>query len=185
MAWKNKLKARSLEDEYRLADDVWQEQESKLSDNDSYEVQKNNNTYASTSDTSLYLRIGNIKKTVANTYIESAENWPIAADYKIGWFIRYFAKRIDGAVIETDKFGWEDVQKHKEDSPGLYKISTLKWHLKPIISLEEYKTTSSSIINKLKSIEVGVLNQDVAKINERYTIMTDESKMPGLLDTIG
>ena len=68
MAWKNKLKARSLEDEYRLADDVWQEQESKLSDNDSYEVQKNNNTYASTSDTSLYLRIGNIKKAQAFLY---------------------------------------------------------------------------------------------------------------------
>ena len=89
----------------------------------------------------------NIKKFLNNTIdISSFKPIPTNKDYERGFFVRHFAKRINGdSYIEIDQETHDNIRRKKgKYDYNLYEVGTLNWHIKG----NTHKLNSISISKK-------------------------------------
>lgn len=114
--------------------------------------------------------------------IQAQQPNPTPKDYEKGYFFRYFIKRYDSDVVEVLKEQLDSIGSELAKSPELYKTASLRWTLVAekvdFPDIQKVKDGQSPAL-LLKIMEVGELNQDVAKINKRYTMIADK-KCPGI-----
>ena len=138
---------------------------------------------AMTSDTFEYKEIsGSEIENFVKFAIQPYQPVPTEKDYEKGFFMRYFIKRYDNKPIEVSKETWDDLSQILPKK--IYNHTNLRWNLSA--QKIDYKTPGGNIArestkNILKHIEVGQLNNDIEKINERYVNLANNT-MPGLID---
>ena len=152
-------------------------------------VEKHEPTSAAmTSDTFEYQKI-NFNLSMENFCsfsIQSEDVSPTVKDYEKGFFMRYFIKRYDGEPIEVSKTQLKRIKALTEKALGLYTTCGLRWHLSPQkVQLPKGALSGVGVVTRIKAMEVGSANQDIAKINERYTRISDETLGGGLIKYIG
>ena len=138
---------------------------------------------AMTADTFEYKEITNSEvQNFVKFALQPYQPVPNEKDYEKGFFMRYFIKRYDNRPIEVSKETWDDVSQILPKK--IYNHTRVRWNL----SAEKIDFPTTNLVKQgksqellLKHIEVGELDNDLEKINERYVKLAN-NRMPGLLD---
>tara|TARA_R110000787_G_scaffold155238_1_gene268956 strand:+ start:3098 stop:3763 length:666 start_codon:yes stop_codon:yes gene_type:complete len=98
-------------------------------------IEKTNNRMGNTYDTRRYNNLKPPTKKSLSKYkqVPSSKPFPTEEDYKVGFFARYIAKRVNQqfGFIEIDNKTAKSISENKKEyDPNLYVIGTLIWSLK-------------------------------------------------------